>query len=71
MLPEEPLGGVQRVDLLSVGEHRDIRRNHLLLAIVADLQRCVAQRVAADLRLLARLQRYLGVAVEAHASKTQ
>ena len=34
VLAEEPLRRVQRVDLLAVLEHRDVRRDHLLLAVV-------------------------------------
>ena len=53
---EEQLRRILPVDLSSILEQRQVRRHHLLLAIVGDLQGVVANRVMADRGLLARCQ---------------
>jgi len=47
------------VDLLAIDEHREVGRRHLLLSVVGDLDAVVADRVAADRGLGARLEQHL------------
>ena len=49
---ERPLRRIQRVDLLAALEDRDVRRHHLLLAVVVHLDAVVAKRVACRRSLL-------------------
>jgi hypothetical protein len=71
VLPVIPAAGVCLVYLLAVLEHRHVRRDHLLLAIVGDTNPVVADDVLADLRLLARLQQDLLVHLERLPGKTE
>src|SRR5262245_16436471 len=59
MLPERPASRIHRIDLLIALEDRQVRRSHLALPVVADLDAVVTNRVAADLDLVAQLQRRL------------
>ena len=63
VLAEVPPRRIHRIDLLAVLEHGDERRDHLLLAIVVQLDAVIAKRVAADRHLLPRLEQDLLVAL--------
>src|SRR5262245_8295980 len=59
MLPERPASRIHRIDLLIALEDRQVRRSHLALPVVVDLDAVVANRVAANRALVARLRRLL------------
>jgi hypothetical protein len=71
VLAEDPLGRIHLGERLPVTEHGDVRRDHLLLAVVGDRQGIVAHHEVAHRHLLPRFELRLFLLLEAFAREAE